>query len=488
MKASFCRDCLADAAVQATRCRGCGSPRLIRHDELDELAIAHIDCDAFYATIEKRDDPSLAAEPVIVGGGKRGVVAAACYVARTFGVRSAMPMFEALRLCPHARVVRPNMEKYARAGREVRQMMFALTPLVEPLSIDEAFLDLAGTERLHGLPAAKVLAGFAIEVEKKLAITVSIGLSCNKFLAKIASDLDKPRGFAVLGAGEAQKFLAPKPVSFIFGVGKVSASRLARDGFHCIADLQRASEIEMARRYGDEGRRLARLSRGIDERKVSADRETKSVSSETTFDRDISDYQTLEQILWAQTEEVSARLKEKALAGATVTLKLKTADFKIRTRAHSFDSSTQLAAKIFAAARPLLKRESDGTKYRLLGVGVSALRAPSRPIPPISSMAAPPRPSMPSTASAPASVRTPSSGGSRSSPRKNDELSGWPPVAVKAKRHAMRQFSHRDRPLFQVRCIKNREVASLVGAPIECGEQITVTLRRSLAARNKDRL
>ena len=284
---------------------------MIRHDELNELAIAHVDCDAFYATIEKRDDPSLAAEPVIVGGGKRGVVAAACYVARTFGVRSAMPMFEALRLCPHARVVRPNMDKYVRAGREVRQMMFALTPLVEPLSIDEAFLDLSGTERLHGLPAAKVLAGFAIEVEKKLAITVSIGLSCNKFLAKIASDLDKPRGFAVLGAGEAQKFLAPKPVNFIFGVGKVSATRLARDGFHYIADLQRTSEVEMARRYGDEGRRLARLARGIDERKVSADRETKSVSSETTFDRDISDYRELERILWAQTEEVSTRLERK---------------------------------------------------------------------------------------------------------------------------------------------------------------------------------
>ena len=348
---------------------------MIRHDELNELAIAHIDCDAFYATIEKRDDPSLAAEPVIVGGGKRGVVAAACYVARTFGVRSAMPMFEALRLCPQARVVRPNMEKYARAGREVRQMMFALTPLVEPLSIDEAFLDLAGTERLHGLPAAKVLAGFAIEVEKKLAITVSIGLSCNKFLAKIASDLDKPRGFAVLGASEAQKFLAPKPVSFIFGVGKVSATRLARDGFHCIADLQRTSEVEMARRYGDEGRRLARLARGIDERKVSADRETKSVSSETTFERDISDFRSLERILWGLAEEVSARLKSKDLAGSTVTLKLKTSDFKIRTRARSLESPTQLAGRMFAAARNLLEREADGTRFRLLGVGMSALDA-----------------------------------------------------------------------------------------------------------------
>ena len=370
---AFCRDCLADAAAQSARCRSCGSPRIVRHDELAKLSIAHVDCDAFYATIEKRDDPALAAEPVIVGGGRRGVVAAACYVARTFGVRSAMPMFEALRLCPHARVVRPDMDKYVRVGREVRQMMLALTPLVEPLSIDEAFLDLSGTERLHGLPPAKVLARFAADVEKKLSITVSIGLSCNKFLAKIASDLDKPRGFAVLGASEAPTFLAPKPVSFIFGVGKVSAARLARDGFARIADLQQASEFEMMRRYGAEGRRLARLARGIDQRQVSADRETKSVSAETTFDRDISAFPPLERILWSQTEEVSARLKEKALAGATVTLKLKTADFRIRTRAHSFGSPTQLAGKIFGAARSLLERETDGTKFRLLGVGLSAL-------------------------------------------------------------------------------------------------------------------
>jgi DNA polymerase IV len=370
---SFCRDCLADSAPQAVRCAACGSPRLVRHAELETLSIAHVDCDAFYATIEKRDDPSLAAEPVIVGGGKRGVVATACYVARTFGVKSAMPMFEALRLCPHAKVVRPNMEKYSKAGREVRQMMLALTPLVEPLSIDEAFLDLGGTERLHGMSPAKALARFAGEVETKLHITVSIGLSCNKFLAKVASDLDKPRGFAVLGAGDAQTFLAPKPVSFIYGVGKVSAARYARDGLHRIADLQRTSETDLARRYGEEGRRLARLARGLDARTVSADRETKSVSSETTFERDLSGFDALERILWSQTEEVSARLKAKELAGSTVTLKLKTADFRIRTRVRSLESPTQLAQRIFDAARSLLRREADGTRYRLLGVGVSAI-------------------------------------------------------------------------------------------------------------------
>jgi DNA polymerase IV len=370
---SFCRDCLADAAPHGKRCTACGSPRLLRHDELETLSIAHVDCDAFYATIEKRDDPTLAAEPVIVGGGKRGVVATCCYIARTFGVRSAMPMFEALRLCPQAKVVRPNFEKYSKAGREVRRMMLALTPLVEPLSIDEAFLDLSGTARVHGMTPAKVLARFAAEVEKDLKITVSIGLSGNKFLAKIASDLDKPRGFAVLGGNEAPAFLAPKPVSFIYGVGKVSAARYARDGFNRIADLQRTSEAELMRRYGEEGRRLARLARGIDGRDVSPERETKSVSSETTFERDISDFRSLEKILWNQAEEVSARLKSKELAGATVTLKLKTADFKIRTRARSLETPTQLARRIFAAARGLLEHETDGTRYRLLGVGLSAI-------------------------------------------------------------------------------------------------------------------
>jgi DNA polymerase IV len=370
---SFCRDCLTDTSSNSARCSVCRSPRLLRHVELDRLSIAHVDCDAFYAAIEKRDDPTLASEPVIVGGGKRGVVAAACYVARTFGVRSAMPMFEALRLCPHAKVIRPNMEKYVGVGREVRRMMLALTPQVEPLSIDEAFLDLTGTERLHGMTPAKTLARFAGDVESKVGITVSIGLSANKFLAKVASDLDKPRGFAVLGADDAPAFLAPKPVGFIFGVGKVSAAQLARDGFHRIADLQKMSEVELMRRYGEEGRRLARLAHGLDERKVSADRETKSVSSETTFERDISDFRSLERILWSLTEEMSARLKAKDLAGLTVTLKLKTADFRIRTRARSFKSPTQLANRIFTAGKELLRREADGTRFRLLGIGLSAL-------------------------------------------------------------------------------------------------------------------
>ncbi len=370
---SFCRDCLGDTPEQTKRCPACGSPRLARHPELDTLTIAHVDCDAFYATIEKRDNPSLLDKPVVVGGGKRGVVAAACYVARTYGIRSAMPMFEAKRRCPQAVVVKPNPSKYAKVGREVRRAMAELTPLIEPLSIDEAFLDLTGTARLHGMSAAKALARFATHVERDLGITVSIGLSANKFLAKIASDMDKPRGFAVLGEADAVAFLAPKPVGFIYGVGAVSAAKLSADGFRIIADLQHADEHDLMRRYGEEGARLWRLARGIDSRTVDPERETKSISAETTFERDIGEFRPLEQQLWDLTERVSARLKANALAGSTVTLKLKSADFKTRTRARALPGPTQLAARIFAAGRDLLQKEVGRTRFRLIGIGVSHL-------------------------------------------------------------------------------------------------------------------
>jgi len=371
--AGFCRDCFSEAGGGQPRCPACGSPRLLRHEQLNALSIAHVDCDAFYATIEKRDDPSLADKPLIIGGGKRGVVSTACYIARTFGVHSAMPMFKARKLCPHAIVLPPDMQKYVKVGREVRKMMFDLTPQVEPLSIDEAFMDLTGTERLHSMSPALVLARFARRVEDTIGITVSIGLSANKFLAKIASDLDKPRGFAVLGRDEAVAFLAAKPVGFIWGVGKVAAARLQRDGFNAIADLQRADETDLMKRYGVEGRRLWRLSRGIDDRFVNPERETKSVSSETTFSEDISSYKPLEKLLWSLSERVSSRLKASGIAGSTVTLKLKTADFRLRTRARSLGEPTQLAARIFEAGRDLLAREIDGTPYRLIGIGVSNL-------------------------------------------------------------------------------------------------------------------
>jgi DNA polymerase-4 len=370
----FCRDCLNDLDFATRRCGACGSPRLVRHPALPALTLAHIDCDAFYATVEKRDNPELADRPVIIGGGKRGVVAAACYISRTFGVRSAMPMFKALALCPQAAVIRPDMAKYVRVGREVRQAMQALTPLVEPLSIDEAFLDLSGTQRVHGMIPAKVLARFAREVERDIGITVSVGLSCNKFLAKIASDLDKPRGFAALDQDEARELLAAKPVGFIFGVGPATQERLSQRGFRTIADLQRADEIELMKQFSLEGRRLWRLARGIDERAVVPDRGAKTISSETTFETDIRDFATLERLLWRLSEKVSARLKAGDLAGSTITLKLKTADFRQRTRSQTVHSPTQLAAKIFATSREMLAKEIDGTAFRLMGTGVSALR------------------------------------------------------------------------------------------------------------------
>lgn len=355
------------------RCAACGSPRLITHAERSTLSIAHIDCDAFYAAVEKRDNPRLRDKPVIVGGGQRGVVATCCYIARTFGVRSAMPMYKALEACPDAVVVRPDMDKYAQVGGQVREMMRALTPLVEPLSIDEAFLDLTGTERLHGMSLDRILAIFARDVEQTIGITVSVGLSYCKFLAKIASDLDKPRGFAVIGKAEALNFLRDKPVGMIWGVGKVMRERLEADGYRLIGDLQRADETDLMRRYGMEGQRLARLARGIDTRDVSAERETKSVSNETTFHGDIADVETLARELWRMSEKVSDRLKESELAGSTITLKLKTKDFKSRTRARTLNEPTQLATRIFNAARECLEKEADGTPFRLIGVGVSAL-------------------------------------------------------------------------------------------------------------------
>lgn len=369
----FCRDCREDVPEAVARCPACRSPRVIRHKSLFALSIAHVDCDAFYATIEKRDDPSLADKPVVVGGRQRGVVLTCCYVARTYGIRSAMPSFEARRLCPHATFVPPNMEKYATVAKQVRALMSDLTPLVEPVSIDEAFMDLSGTERLHGVPPAKTLAAFAQRVERELGITVSIGLSNNKFLAKIASDLDKPRGFAVLSSDEAEAFLAPRPISQIFGVGKVAQARFNKDGIRTVGDLQRIGEQELMRRYGGEGARLYRLARGLDQRPVRAEREAKSISAETTFDTDISEFRPLELRLYRLTERVSARLKTNDLAGATVTLKLKSADFRIRTRAQTLERPTQLAARIFAAGRELLQREIDGTKFRLIGIGLSSL-------------------------------------------------------------------------------------------------------------------
>jgi DNA polymerase IV len=372
--APLCRDCLGFAATDhAQRCAACGSPRLLRHPERDALSIAHVDCDAFFAAVEKRDDPSLADRPVIIGGGKRGVVATACYVARTYGVKSAMPMFKALQACPHAVVIRPNMEKYRVAGREVRRLMLELTPLVEPVSIDEAFLDLSGTERLHQGSPALTLARFAHRVEAEVGISISVGLSYNKFLAKIASDLQKPRGFSIIGRAEAADFLADKPVSIIPGIGAAAQARLSRAGVTLVSHLRDASLKSLFEALGRDSQRLSRLAWGEDGRPVTPERETKSISAETTFDTDLMSFDDLEPILWRLAEKVSRRLKAAGLAGRSVTLKLKDREFRLLTRTRSGLPPTQLAGRLFEPARHLLKAACDGTAYRLIGIGAADL-------------------------------------------------------------------------------------------------------------------
>ncbi|MCX5514859.1 DNA polymerase IV [Kaistia algarum] len=374
--AALCRDCFAPAAGRM-RCANCGSPRIVAHGELSDLAIAHVDCDAFYASIEKRDDPSLVDKPLIIGGGRRGVVSTACYIARIKGVRSAMPMFKALELCPEATIIRPNMEKYVAVGRQIRAMMLDLTPLVEPLSIDEAFMDLSGTERLHRASPALTLARFAQRVEREIGVTLSVGLSFNKFLAKIASDLDKPRGFSVIGRADALPFLASLPVSKIWGVGKAMERRLAEDGIRSVGQLQTMDEADLARRYGSMGLRLARLAKADDRRAVDPRHEAKSIGAETTFDRDYASRDELRPILRKLCEKASLRLKRADLAAWTVTLKMKTTDFRIRTRSRQLADPTRLADRIFRVAEELLEGELDGSTYRLIGVSLSNFADPA---------------------------------------------------------------------------------------------------------------
>ncbi len=371
--AGFCRDCLAQAPDHAKRCVSCGGPRLLYHAELNDLSIAHIDCDAFYAAVEKRDDPTLRSKPVIIGGGTRGVVSTACYIARIHGVKSAMPMFKAKALCPEAVVVRPNMAKYAKAGKEVRQLMEQVTPLVQPVSIDEAFLDLSGTQRLHEASPAMVLAKLILRIEKEVGVSASVGLSHNKFLAKLASDMQKPRGFSVIGRAETLSLLATRPVGAIWGVGKAMQEKLASRGITMIGQLQKMERDDLLRQFGSMGYRLYHLSRGEDLRVVESNDEAKSIGAENTFFEDISDYESLEKELWPLCQKVSRRAKKDGACARTITLKLKTSDFASRTRAVSVEDGTDQAHVIFEAGKTLLKAECGGTKFRLIGISLSRL-------------------------------------------------------------------------------------------------------------------
>jgi DNA polymerase-4 len=371
------------AAEPSGRCPQCGSERTLSHAEIDALHIAHIDCDAFYASVEKRDAPELRDRPVIVGHpGGRGVVTTACYIARRYGVRSAMPMFQALERCGHAVVIPPDMGKYKRVSDDIRAIFHAATDVIEPVSLDEAYLDLSPEHANDGLPPAQALAIIASRVESEVRITVSIGLAPNKFLAKLASDIHKPRGYSIIGRAEARAFLAPLPVAKINGVGAVTAARFEDRGIRTIADLQAMSEQQLVAEHGKFGRRLAQFAHGEDDRRVTPDRPTKSISAETTLRRDTGSYEELSALVGPMCERLGAQLARKSLASAAVVLKLKTSDFKIVTRTRRLVNPTRRADVLQEAALALLLKETDGRTFRLLGVGADQLCAATLADPP----------------------------------------------------------------------------------------------------------
>lgn len=373
----LCRDCLTTFDA-GTRCPSCGRPRVLSHPELYDLSIAHMDCDAFFASVEKRDNPDLRDKPVIIGGGHRGVVSTACYIARVKGVRSAMPMFKALQLCPEAAVVAPRMSAYSEASKAIREMMDELTPKVEPLSLDEAFMDLRGTATLHGAPPAVMLARLVKRMQHELGLTGSIGLSHNKFLAKIASDLDKPRGFSVIGLAETESFLAAKPVKLIWGVGKVGQASLEKAGIRTFADLRRWEHDDLQVRFGSLGDRLWYLARGQDARSISQRQTVKSISKETTFSVDTMAMDVLDKHIWRLSEQVSDRAKAKAQAGRVVTLKLKRSNHTSLTRRLTLSNPTHMADQIYRTARGLLDHAIHEGPFRLIGVGISTLVSEER--------------------------------------------------------------------------------------------------------------
>lgn len=380
----LCRDCceLSDAGDDSA-CPVCGGARVVIHDEFQHLAIAHIDCDAFYASVEKRDRPDIADQPLIVGGTSgRGVVTTACYIARRFGVHSAMPMFQAIELCPRAVVIAPDMAKYRRVSGDIRAIFEQATEVIEPVSLDEAYLDLSPEHLLGEEPVAAALALIARRVERDIGITVSIGLAPNKFLAKLASEMQKPRGYSVIGRRGIKARLAPMPVSKINGVGAVTARKLTASGITTIGDLQKISEAELVARFGRLGRRLASFAEGRDDRTVTPDRVAKSVSAETTFRTNTARASDLLDIARPLCERVAAQLVRKAKAGATVVVKLKTADFRIISRSRTLPHPTQRADVLMTAARGLIEAEADGRSFRLLGIGADNLAPASAADPP----------------------------------------------------------------------------------------------------------
>ena len=338
--------------------------------------ILHCDMDAFYASVEERDRPELAGRPVIVGGTpeRRGVVSAANYAARRYGVHSAMPAATARRLCPHGVFLAPRIDRYAEVSRRIRDVFERFTPLVEPLSLDEAFLDVTGSERLFG-PAPEIGRQIKQAVREETGLVVSVGVAPNKFLAKIASDLEKPDGFVVVEPGRVAKFLDPLPVERLWGVGKQASRVFQRLGIRTIGHLRQRPIETLKSRFGAQGEHLWQLAHGIDDRRVVPEREAKSISHETTFERDVGDLEVLRAWLVDLVEQVGWRLRRYGLRGRTVHLKVRFADFATITRSHTLPEPTDVTHELWQAADALLchRLPAGHLPVRLLGMGVGGL-------------------------------------------------------------------------------------------------------------------
>ena len=369
----ICRDCFVLLNKNVTRCKECKSPRLIFNSDIEGLTIAHLDCDAFYASIEKRENPELKNLPVIVGGGPNGVVTTCCYIARISGVRSAMPMFKAKLLCPQAIVIKPRMKLYKKVSLEIKEILYSVTPLVQFVSIDEAFIDLKGTRRLHKKFPAALLAQIAKQIEENLGITVSIGLSFNKFFAKIGSDLEKPRGLSIVGISDARNILQTKKISILRGVGKKNLEKLRNNGITFIRDLKKYDKRELENNYGALGRRLWYFSRGYDDSRVEPKQIPKSISKEITFDTCSSDTNYIRFRLWEMCEVVSVRLKESDLRTKHLTLKIKPNKSNALTLAVNLETPTNLAELLYQASILLLKKFNTDTEVKLVGISLKSL-------------------------------------------------------------------------------------------------------------------
>ncbi|HEV3259993.1 MAG TPA: DNA polymerase IV [Gemmataceae bacterium] len=339
------------------------------------LTILHVDMDAFYASVEQRDHPELRGRPVLVGGTQgRGVVCAASYEARPFGVRSALPMATARRLCPQAVVLPPRMSHYAQVSRQIREVFLSFTPLVEPLSLDEAFLDVRGCEGLFG-PAPEIARRIKDRIKAEIGLVASVGVAPNKFLAKLASDHGKPDGFVVLPPEQVGAFLAPLPVGRLWGVGVKGEKRMHALGIHTVGQLATLPEQVLIDHFGEIGRHVWQLAHGQDDRAVVPDREAKSISTETTFAHDVGDRHVLRVWLLDLVDHLAGRLRQAGLHAQTIEVKVRSADFRTRTRSQTLPEATNLTAVLWQAAAALLGRSlsRDVLPVRLLGVGATRL-------------------------------------------------------------------------------------------------------------------